>query len=122
MENGRTPNSLYSQYSKRLTNALSALHRRGFEEMADTIIEAYKEGHQMFVVGSGGSGATASHLVCDINKFACSAKTIGLTGSKRGSLAKLVQISIKVLEDDMQIVEDIHLILTHIVAQLIHKK
>lgn len=183
-------NSFLFQYINELKKALDTLPQKGLEETADAIMGAYEKGRQIFVMGNGGSGATASHFVCDINKFACSgsntrfraiclndnvptilayandvsfedvfleqlknflspgdvvigistsgnsrnivkaieyandmnSRTIGLTGSNGGTLAELAQIFIKVPESNMQRVEDIHLILAHIIVQLAREK
>ena len=183
-------NNFYAQYTDKLKKALDTLPQKEFGEVVDAIMAVYETGHQVFLMGNGGSGATASHFVCDINKFACfgsntrfkalclndniptmlaysndvsfedvflgqlrnflnqgdlvigisasgnsmnvikaieyandtDARTIGFTGSNGGTLAKVAQIAVKVPEDDMQRIEDIHLILAHIIAQQIRQK
>ena len=39
--------------------------------MAEVLRAAYEEQKTILVMGNGGSGATASHMVCDMNKGAC---------------------------------------------------
>lgn len=45
--------------------------------VADLMLEAYRSDRQVFVMGNGGSAATASHLACDLSK------TIGHLGEKK---------------------------------------
>ena len=47
------------------------------EDIADILKEAYKKGRRIFVMGNGGSAATASHFVCDL------AKGSGVKGKKK---------------------------------------
>ncbi len=190
MKKNEALSNFYSRYTDKLKKALDTLPQKGLEEVVNTIMDVYEKGQQIFVMGNGGSGATASHFVCDINKFAClgsntrfkafclndnvptmlayandisfedifseqlknflnsddviigistsgnskniikaieyannkNSKTIGLTGSNGGMLAKLVHIAIRVPDDNMQRIEDLHLILAHIIAQLARKK
>lgn len=48
-------------------------------------------------------------------------KTIGLTGYDGGRLAKMVDISFNVAIDDMQITEDVHMILDHLMMSVLMK-
>ena len=49
-------------------------------------------------------------------------KTIGITGYDGGRLAKIVDISFNVPIDDMQITEDVHMILDHLMMSVLMKK
>ena len=49
-------------------------------------------------------------------------KTIGLTGFDGGKLAEIAQIALVVSSDDMQKVEDTHLIICHIIMQILYKR
>jgi len=42
-----------------------------YDRMVVDLLEAYANKARIFVMGNGGSGATASHLACDINKGCC---------------------------------------------------
>jgi D-sedoheptulose 7-phosphate isomerase len=42
-----------------------------FESLVSAILDAYENERTIFTMGNGGSAATASHLVCDINKGCC---------------------------------------------------
>ena len=48
--------------------------------------------------------------------------TIGLTGFDGGQLAKIAQINLNVGIKDMQQIEDIHLIITHLIMQILKEK
>ena len=171
------------QYLKRLKDVLDSLDLNVFEEMVRTIMEAYSRGAQIFVMGNGGSGSTASHLACDINKGCCidlekkfkmiclndnvptmlalandlsyqvvfeeqlknffnrgdlvigisgsgnsqnvlravgyasanGGKTIGWSGFGGGQLAEIVDLPFVVQSDDMQQVEDAHMVVAHMI-------
>jgi D-sedoheptulose 7-phosphate isomerase len=64
-------NKFAEQYIERLKKVLDAIDGGAFAAMADAILEAYSRGAHIFVMGNGGSGSTASHLACDINKGCC---------------------------------------------------
>ena len=49
-------------------------------------------------------------------------KTIGLTGFSGGKLAELVDISFNVQINDMQITEDVHMILDHLMMSVLMRK
>ena len=59
------------EYITRLKDVLDALDTEAFEHMVRSILDAYARRAQIFIMGNGGSGATASHLTCDINKGCC---------------------------------------------------
>lgn len=62
---------LAQTYLQRLTAVLNAFNLDVYEKMVHTLLDAYHRQAQIFVMGNGGSGATASHLACDINKGCC---------------------------------------------------
>lgn len=57
-----------TEYCAELGRALANLPLERFEELVRLLESAYREEHQVFLIGNGGSGATASHIVCDLNK------------------------------------------------------
>ncbi len=59
-------------YLTQLKDLLDIFPHNRFEEIGQALISAYDEEKQVFIMGNGGSGATASHFVCDINKGSCS--------------------------------------------------
>lgn len=178
------------KYLAELKKVLETISLERFEEMVNIILEAYEGEHTIFIMGNGGSGATASHFACDINKGTCldlkkrfkviclndnvptmlayandisfedmfveqlknflksndlvigisasgnsknvlkaikyankkGARTIGLTGFDGGKLANLAKLSLVIKINDMQKVEDTHLIINHMIMQIVYKK
>lgn len=179
-----------SGYIEELSNVLKKRPFRDVEEIINIILKAYKHEKNIFVMGNGGSGATASHFACDINKGVCSdlekrfkmiclndnmptmlaysndfcyedvfveqlknfvktedvvigisgsgnsknvfkavkyakdigAKTIGLIGFDGGVLSAIVDIPVIINSNDMQKIEDCHLIITHMIMQILYNK
>jgi len=68
-----------SRFAKRyldaLTGVLGRLPLAALDRIAARLEEAHAAGRQIFIVGNGGSAATASHLMNDLNKF-----TLGYKG------------------------------------------
>ena len=174
-------------YLQRLTAVLAGLDVDAIDRLAQWFRQAYDEGRTIFVLGNGGSAATASHYACDLNKGACfraerkfrvhaltdnlatilalandvgyehvfseqlkyfcrpgdivvgisgsgnspnvlrametarrlGATTVGLCGYGGGKLKSLVDLAVHIRADDMQIVEDVHLILGHVLMRAI---
>jgi len=181
--------SLSRQYLVELCALLNAFDHDRFEQIVACILEAYRDDRMIFVMGNGGSGATASHLACDINKGCCldlekkfkmlclndniptllalandisydvvfeeqlknffspgdlvigisgsgnsenvlralryakanGGKTIGLTGFSGGALSGLADIAYVADVNDMQKVEDLHIIIVHMLMQIIYR-
>ncbi len=173
------------QYLAQLKDLLDVFPHERFEEIAQALLSAYHDERQVFIMGNGGSGATASHFVCDINKGSCldlekrfrviclndnmpsilayandlsydrifveplknflrprdvvigisgsgnsenvllavsyakekGALTIGLSGFDGGRLARIVDIPLVAAVSDMQKVEDVHMIVVHMLMQ-----
>ncbi|MDR1398169.1 MAG: SIS domain-containing protein [Desulfarculales bacterium] len=55
-------------YLSRLQQQLASLNRGELVAFAGLLREACETGRQIFIMGNGGSAATASHFVCDFNK------------------------------------------------------
>jgi D-sedoheptulose 7-phosphate isomerase len=172
-------------YLTQLKVLLDAFPHERFEEIGQSLLNAYYEDKHVFIMGNGGSGSTASHFVCDINKGCCGdltkkfkvmclndniptilayandlsydkifveplknflqqgdlvigisgsgnsenvlqavsygkeygAKTIGLSGFDGGKLAQIVDIPFIASVHDMQKVEDVHMIVVHMLMQ-----
>jgi D-sedoheptulose 7-phosphate isomerase len=177
-----------SQYIDRLKTVLDAIDATLFDRMVRAFLDAYERQARIFIMGNGGSGATASHMACDINKGCCidlikkfkmvclndniptmlalandlsydvvfeeqlkfqfttgdmvlgisgsgnstnvlraieyaaanGGQTIGWSGFNGGRLAQLVDLALVVESDDMQQIEDAHLIMAHMVMQAVH--
>ena len=172
-------------YLNQLKSLLDDFPHERFEIIGQTLISAYSNERQVFIMGNGGSGSTASHFVCDINKGCCfelkkkfkviclndnmpsilayandlsydkifveqlknylnegdvvigisgsgnsenilqavsyakekGARTIGLSGFDGGRLAEISDIPFVVQINDMQKVEDLHMIVVHMLMQ-----
>jgi len=180
---------LSHDYIKRLKQALDAFPHEQFESLIDVFCNALENKRTIFVMGNGGSGATASHWTCDMNKgcgfgrnkrfrmiclnenmptilaygndvgydnifieqlknylekgdvvVAISASgnsrniikaveyakykraiTVGLSGFSGGELIRIVDLPIHIKLNDMQMVEDVHLIIAHMIMQYFSK-
>lgn len=64
-------------YLENVRGLLADAPLAGIKEVADLLIDAYRSGKQVFVIGNGGSAATASHFACDLQK------SIGLYGDRK---------------------------------------
>jgi D-sedoheptulose 7-phosphate isomerase len=177
-----------NQYLDRLKAVLDAVDVVIFDRMVQAFLGAYERQARIFIMGNGGSGATASHMACDINKGCCidlttkfkmvclndniptmlalandlsydvvfeeqmknqftagdvalgisgsgnsdnvlraiqyaaenGGQTIGWSGFDGGRLAELVDLALVVDCDDMQQIEDVHLIVAHMVMRAVH--
>lgn len=176
-----------AQYIEGLKETLAAFDFAQYEKIVEQILKAYDEQRHIFVMGNGGSGTTASHFTCDINKGCCidlarkfkmmclndniptlmalandmsyevvfeeqlknffipgdvvigisgsgdsenvlrairyakknGGVTIGLSGFSGGALARLVDVPFVAPVNDMQKVEDIHMIVVHMIMQTV---
>jgi D-sedoheptulose 7-phosphate isomerase len=177
------------EYVKEEAKILDHLPLEAVRKVAEVLHDAHNQGRQIFVMGNGGSAATASHLACDVNKGlgfgrdtrfrmiclndniptmlayandvsysdvfveqlrnfvrsgdvvigisgsgnsenvikavklanAHDAVSIGMTGFDGGRLAQVVRISVVVPSQDMQVIEDMHLIVCHMLFRLLAK-
>ncbi len=177
-------------YISDLKNVFDNFPVEKFEKIANILLDTYERDCTIFTFGNGGSGSTASHLACDINKgvsqelnkrfrVIClndniptllayandlsyedvfveqlknflkpndviigisgsgnsknilkaiqygnenSAITVGFTGFDGGKLAVIAKESFIAPSNDMQKIEDVHLILTHIFMQIFIRK
>ena len=55
-------------YFEREKAALDAINKEDLNTLMNVLMQAKDEGRTIFVMGNGGSAATASHYVCDFNK------------------------------------------------------
>jgi D-sedoheptulose 7-phosphate isomerase len=62
---------LSTSYLVDLKDLLDRFDHDVFEKIVDLILAAYENEKHIFVMGNGGSGSTASHFACDINKGCC---------------------------------------------------
>jgi D-sedoheptulose 7-phosphate isomerase len=64
-------------YLNEVVGLLNGASREGLRQVVDLLMEAYREDRQVFIIGNGGSAATASHMACDLQK------TVGLNRTKK---------------------------------------
>lgn len=176
-----------NDYISQLKEALDNLDRGDILELARVLENARQNGNKVFIFGNGGSGSTASHFACDINKgvslgltkrhriialtdniptmlaysndlsfddvFVEQLKnflepgdlvigisgsgnsknvikaieyaneknnlTIGFTGFGGGKLRQISKLTVNANKNDMQISEDIHMILVHLLMKML---
>ena len=58
----------YKQYVAELQGTLDRLPWEVIDRVVETLHRARLDGRQVFVMGNGGSAATASHVACDLGK------------------------------------------------------
>ena len=58
----------FDNYSEMLTDAMAGLKREDVQKLFELIEDTRKNGKHLFVLGNGGSAASASHWVCDFGK------------------------------------------------------
>lgn len=178
------------KYITELNVTLNNFPHGNFDKMINEILRSYEEERNIFVMGNGGSGSTASHWAGDFNKGCCmglekkfkmiclsdniptmmayandksyddvfveplknffrpgdlvigisgsgnstnvlkaiefannnEGRTIGLCGYQGGKLHDMVDIPLLARVNDMQKVEDVHMIVVHISMQAICQK
>ena len=180
--------SFARKYIIDLKVVLERIYFDHFEEVVSLILDAYYGDQRIFTMGNGGSGSTASHFACDINKGCCmdlekkfkmiclndnmptilalsndvsydvifveqlknffspgdlvigisgsgnsenvlraitharrnDGTTIGFSGFSGGQLSQMVDVSLVAEVDDMQKIEDMHMIAVHMIMQSVH--
>ncbi|HEY4690080.1 MAG TPA: SIS domain-containing protein [Anaerolineae bacterium] len=60
--------NVFQSYTAALQSVLSDLPQGDIIRMIDEIVEAGERGSTIFILGNGGSAATASHFACDLAK------------------------------------------------------
>lgn len=178
---------LVNDYIGQLKDTLDNLDRKEIVQFANILENARRNGNKVFIFGNGGSGSTATHFACDINKGASLGKekrhriialtdniptllaysndlsfddvfveqlknfiepgdivvaisgsgnskniikaieyanelknvTVGITGFGGGKLREISTYSINANKNDMQISEDIHMILVHLMMKML---
>lgn len=55
-------------YINNLQNCIAAIDWNDLEKVTEQILNAYQNNKKIFLIGNGGSAATASHMMCDFNK------------------------------------------------------
>jgi len=179
----------FKQYALEITQTLDKLPWQEVQQVVDILRTAWLTNKQVFIMGNGGSAATASHMACDLGKntvvagmtrlrvmslndnmahfsayandngyeqvfaeqlsnyvndgdivIAISASgnspnvlraierarghgalTIGWSGYQGGRLAQIVDLPLVVPSDNIERIEDIHLMLGHMVTVALRK-
>ena len=57
-----------NEYLDTVSKLLAEVSREDIKKLVNLVMDAYQSGRQVFVMGNGGSAATASHLCCDLQK------------------------------------------------------
>lgn len=60
--------SMIKDYLNQVVKAISDLPEDRVQDVVETLKTAYSTGRQVFLLGNGGSAATASHIACDLQK------------------------------------------------------
>lgn len=183
-------NGVITEYLSQLAATLDRLPADRIEQLIDLLHRARLEGRQVFLLGNGGSAATASHFACDLAKNtiaaglpnfraislvdntalmtawandtaydnlfcgqlgcllqpgdvvigisgsgnspnvlravemakAAGAVTVGLTGFAGGKLKGLVDLAIVVPSQCMEQIEDLHLVIEHLVVVALRER
>jgi D-sedoheptulose 7-phosphate isomerase len=55
-------------YIEDLKGTLDGVDRAALQQVIDALLEAREHDRQVFLIGNGGSAATASHMACDLGK------------------------------------------------------
>ena len=58
----------YQSYKQYFTTSLEVVNESEVEQLIQLIIDKYKVGKTLYVIGNGGSAATASHFAQDLSK------------------------------------------------------
>lgn len=57
-----------NSYINGVINLLSRTPEGPIQQLADLVLDAYQNDRSVYIMGNGGSAATASHLACDLQK------------------------------------------------------
>lgn len=66
--NMKNISNLTNDYLNTLKKTIDSISYKEVNEFISALIKAYENKNQIFIMGNGGSAATASHFACDINK------------------------------------------------------
>jgi len=61
----------FLDYFQELKKTLEKINLNSLKKINELLFDALENGRQIFTMGNGGSGSTASHLACDLNKGRC---------------------------------------------------
>ena len=72
-----------SQYLQRLNDEINRIDQSAMERWADGVFECWERGRQLFIIGNGGSGTTASHMAEDLGKSTLEPEDLNDESKKR---------------------------------------
>lgn len=64
-------------YFERFYEGLEKIDCAKLDEVINILYGAWKENQQVFLIGNGGSAATASHMACDLSKGTIDSNSLG---------------------------------------------
>ena len=57
-----------AEYAQKIKGMLDSLDFKELEQLTNSVLDAYRNDHQVFIIGNGGSASAASHMACDLAK------------------------------------------------------
>lgn len=79
------------QYAKEFVQIVTSLSAAEIEAMGQVLAEAYRNQRMVYVLGNGGSAATADHIACDLSKT-----VLGLPARRDGKGFRVFSLSANV--------------------------
>ena len=58
----------FEEYLTRLQQAVAGIDRSALDDAVEALMDCYHAGGAVYVIGNGGSAATATHMACDLSK------------------------------------------------------
>jgi phosphoheptose isomerase len=104
-------------YFAELGEVLALVPAQALNRAIELLLEARSTGRRVYIMGNGGSAATASHFVCDRG-----ARTIGILGFDGGKALDLVDVPVHVPCNDYGLVEDTHAAIGHAITAAIRRQ
>jgi D-sedoheptulose 7-phosphate isomerase len=72
------PGACALEYLDGLKAVLDSLSINDLDTLIQNLQQAYEQGNQIFIIGNGGSAATASHMACDLAKTVLGSNAISI--------------------------------------------
>ena len=68
MKNEIDVKNIARNYMEEMKKAVDSISLDDIQKTAEILLDAYKNDRRVFILGNGGSAATASHMACDLGK------------------------------------------------------
>ncbi len=68
MKNEIDVRNIARNYMEEMKKAMDSISLDDIQKIAEILLDAYKNDRRVFILGNGGSAATASHMACDLGK------------------------------------------------------